>query len=245
MPLRRRRIIGPSFPYLAVPTVAGGGGPPADYTTGLAAHWPMDDAHVSGTVVQELINGATYAGAATGGVSSAAGPVASTTARALDGVNGTYIQWATGDNGPVDWNASPFTLAGWVYRATGGSGWCCSFSRDSSNTKGVLFVADTSGIIAIVNSTRWDASSSSYSPNDTWVHLCLTCSAGGGGTFKIYVNGSSKTLSSSSAFGPGNAISMLGAFQVGNGSCLGRLYDWRIYNRELSATDVLGLYNSY
>lgn len=226
---------------IQLPQTAGG-----DFTTGLQAHWPMDDAHIigGGTLIEDIVS--TWDAGINGGITSAAGPNATyATARAFDGAAGTYAQFATGDTGPVDWATEPCTLAVWIYAANvANTTWVASFSR-VLNSSMVAFGAAGDGTLFSVNTAtnRTDTTGSWITSNDTWYHIGVTWSAGGGGTCHFYVNGSDKATSTQAGFGPGSSKQDIGVFQSPNsGNLAGRMAGLRVYNRALTASDMAALY---
>jgi hypothetical protein len=229
---------------------AAGGG---DYTTGLIAHWPMNDANVSGTIITDIVgaNNAT----SVGGVSSAGGPNATwATARAIDGVSDSYIVIATT---PRDWNIGSFSIAGFVSVADNSINMAgnrvtffsddrvgdaiTNFIRICNNnaTPGALAVGVT-GDNSIASTATVIASNAA-----TFTHFVYTKSGTGGtGAKVLYINGSVVSTTSTTAQGASIIECLMGAISHTTGIIAGRLSSFRIWNRVLTSADVTALYSA-
>ena len=112
---------------------------------------------------------------------------------------------------------------------------------DKGNNNGYrIRVTGTNYIQVLDRGGTNSLTSSNALPLGQWVHVAMSANATG---LKIYLNG---TLSGSTgtAYGSPNTSSVLylGRYGTGNERFNGNLDDARIYNRALSANEILAIY---
>ncbi len=129
---------------------------------------------------------------------------------------------------------APFTL-----KTDESTGFCCFFS-ENTNYEGINFGSSA-------NFTRFKTGGDiSASLVGAWNNITLTYNGSGKTTnnnYNIYVNGEASPIVAAGAFGGVSNISVIGRIAVGN-TFNGDIPNFIIYNRELSATEVLHNYNS-
>ncbi|MBN1311952.1 MAG: discoidin domain-containing protein [Anaerolineae bacterium] len=164
----------------------------------------------------------------------------------LDGSN-DYVSMPSG----ILSSLNDFTIATWVKLDTTGS-WRRLFDF-GTGTSANMFLVPQSGSGAIrfaITTGGWSAeqqiNGSSALPTGSWVHVAVTLS---GSTGRLYVDGvqvgqnTSMTLRPSSLGSTGN--NWLGRSQYSGDAYLdGQIDQFMIYNRALSASEVLALYQN-
>jgi len=214
-------------------------GTPWDSTTGLVAYWSFNEGF--GTIAADSsINGWNLS------------------------LSGTY-GWATGKSGSslnlmaldVIGITSSFphlntlTAGGWFYlttdtisSSTGGSSFPMLIIRDNS-----WAISVSSGQIRMrivdYRTFQWRDYDTGYYPTaDSWVHIAFSYDSSNG-QLKSYINGS---LSNTWDTGYGNLWTSGEPFRIGFPAGIyywkGKIDEVRIYNRALSASEILNLYNS-
>ncbi|MDO8495723.1 MAG: LamG-like jellyroll fold domain-containing protein [bacterium] len=205
----------------------------ADITTGLVGHWEFDEG--SGTVATDS-SGSGNTGTLTNGPTWVAGKVGSGAVR-LDGTNDYVLL-----NNTVI-GTQNLTFCAWVYQNSSPPN---RFNSIIDNTQFNVTVdtysAPTLNFRASNNGGASAISSSAYQTN-TWNHVCFIRS-GSTGTF--YINGSisgtaDQSIGTPTATGFPSAIGQYSSINATN--FYGSMDEVRIYNRALSASDVVELYN--
>lgn len=216
---------------------AGWSGP----SSGLTHRWPMDDANVSGTTITDVVG--SLNGTASGGVSSASGPV--TQARGFDGTG--YLTLASC---PVSY-AAAHTVGLWAYindNTAAGNPRFFDIAVDANNGSALINDSGLSGQIAIKllagGSDVSQEAAAAELPSATWKHIVYTFD--GSSTVTIYVNGVSITLGGGapSGFGLDNNNIIGARNNTPTAPLTGRIYQMVTYNRALSAGEVTTLYNA-
>lgn len=255
--MRRRRIIGPSFPYVVRPSVAGWAG----VTSGLTHHWPMDAANTSGTTTNDIVGSLNGTLTSSSAITLATGPSgAANTALQFDGTN-NFITLA--GNPYVDAVNTDATLCIWVYVAdttlTNSSGdnapMFFNFG-DGTETYGISYNVGTSPVVplgatGLGSGNAWNNTFNSglgaAIASGSWVHLAYTKPGSGDfTTAKEYWNGTDVSQngsadSSSAATAPKIGARGSNSRLLTAGSRIGRLV---IYNRVLSAAEILQNFNA-
>lgn len=244
----------PTFFIAGFERVAGIASVVGDYTTGLIHYWPMTNAQVSGTTINDTIASGTNNGTASGaGITSATGP--NTTypqGRGFDGVSDISLT-----NPLFNWSGGAFTFAGWLNVTN-----INNFGNGGSSSQ-VLFNADNAGdgvnqfqllslhsipgtVYAIVCGNQSYNTSGLLLVSGTWAHVTVTSTAAGGAII-VYVNGGTSAQTSASG---SNSFGFAGAWfgsgadssNSNNGAMTGAIAGYRLYNRVLAAADVAALY---
>lgn len=190
-----------------------------------------------------LTNGATYTS------SSKIGPYA----LSLDGTN----DYVTYGNVAAITNPSAFTACSWIYTTNTTADHYIMNKAGVASQGFIMFFDDvgqagrTDTITFLTSSSlgvgaRTEAASNSV-PANTWVHVCGTWVPNSSTGMHLYVNGTEDANSPVSTIGQLDMQSTLSDFNVGRRSdgiyWIGRIDETRVYNRALSAADVLELYN--
>lgn len=128
-----------------------------------------------------------------------------------------------------------YTYSAWVNHNDAGT-YSPFVANQSTVTFGVIGSGANAGKLDYFYSAADHLSSGTISPN-TWQHVAVTVSASGGVTF--YING---VASGTATGGPSSGVINYIGYDLGSG-LKGKLDDVRIYNRVLSAAEVLQLYN--
>lgn len=214
-------------------------GPASSLSNGLIGHWTLDE--TSGTTSADNTSGA-HNGTMTGGLSASTNSTSGTVGHALsfDGVD-DYVASSTGlDLGGND----KATISAWVKHST-----ATLTTKQALVYKGFAqfetFVDNTNRIrVYMQNNSAWHSSISSpvYTDWDTWHLVTVTYD---GANVKIYRDGALVATSGSET---GNFPSSTSPFWIGKNSSgvdyiNGSIDDARLYNRALSAAEVLKLYN--
>jgi hypothetical protein len=141
---------------------------------------------------------------------------------------------------------APFTISAWVYLASGAGSFPMIVDANTSSSAWFFGVNIGSGSHAGLNlylgsGTMQTTNNTAFTTN-TWHHVVGTYD---GSVAKVYVD--NVLLSTSSS---GTSAAKLSGLLVGNGTAAGNSFwkgnidDLRIYNRALSAAEVLALYNT-
>lgn len=205
---------------------------------GLTHRWPMDDAHVSGTTITDVVG--TLNGTAGSGVTSVAGPI--TQARAIADTNQGYITLASS---PVD-PAAAFTIGCWLWRANG------NISFDGGSSRAWAFnnaggTVQTEGrdhgggaITMLAGQTTTCVETTGAVTASTWTHFVATYS---GSAVTLFFNAVSQAANAGTLSGV-TAVNTIGARSAGVRPWGGSLYQFVIYNRVLSQAEITQLYNA-
>jgi hypothetical protein len=209
-------------------------GLPSSLTTGLVGYWPFcgnaNDA--SGNGNNGTVNGATLTTDRFGNTNSAYSFNGSSS---IDiGVNG----FSTGNN--------QATLSGWVYITTNPAGVSYIVGYGNPNVNGSVFatgVYGSAGLFGTFSGAVYDAISNINCPLNSW-NLVTTVKEANG-TIKIYLNGNLIFTQTVSTPLIGNVSGRIGS-AVWNSSEYwnGKIDDVAIWNRALTAAEVLSLYNN-
>lgn len=150
--------------------------------------------------------------------------------------------WLISRTNCIESSADYFTLEAWAKTSTG-SGW-----------QTVIGTENTLRQIGFLN-TNFYAGGNGGGGNqflnggstlvDVWYHLVMTFDGLNAKLYKDGVEVNSGSIGSNAAFGSTPGRSMIGSYSTGGGELLnGKVGLARIYNRELSAAEVLQNYNS-
>ncbi len=214
-------------------------------TSNLVAHWKLDE--TSGTTIVDSAgshNGTPYNGLT---ISSATASGQVDTSMTFDGVNdGIQVP-----NSPELENFTAFTLSAWVYpTATDPGGAGRIISKDDTGTAdnyGLLYGTSERGRVRIATNggVQYQIFSDSALPLNAWSHVVGTWD---GADLRLYVGGveaSTSPLATSGTLDADGSDLSIGTHLLSGGirSFPGRLDDIRIYNTDLSASEVLALYN--
>ena len=162
---------------------------------------------------------------------------------------GDYIDFAS--HQVLD-TSTAFTIAAWVHldstsnfpsivtlKTDQGSGFVTGFS----NVSGYQFYAGSSAnFVTIYN----DINTTSEVLNK-WVYATVTYNGSGrtsNGNYKLYLNGVSKTVSNASGFGSTSNTTSIGYGNTSQRYWNGQISAVHVYNRELSANELLQNYNA-
>ena len=153
----------------------------------------------------------------------------------LDGID-DYIDLGT--NSSLNVGGSAFSISLWTKWAMS-SGNAIPFLEIGSFTDKILVSTGFNqiGMIGFEAGTVWNYDAGSGLNDNTWHHICCTYN---GSTSVIYVDSISEAFSGGSAANSGNN-------RIGNGNYGffgGEIANIKIYNRSLSASDVLHNYNA-
>lgn len=156
------------------------------------------------------------------------------------GVHGQALQFDGSDDNIITTNslsAMPFTLAVWLKPT--GSG---SRAIMTGMSQGLVVYVTSGNAISFGRDTAFTAGTSVGTiPNDQWSHVVITDDASG--NYVFYINGA--VDSSGNHAGAFNSASLrIGRDADVSAYFKGAMDDFRFYNRALSATEVLQLYNA-
>jgi len=200
----------------------------------LIAWWKLDE--TSGTIAQDS-SGSNH-GTLYGGPVWTTGQIDG--ALSFDGLD-DYVSTAS----VVMTNTTNITMAGWVYwNAASANSVFFYNGHPGTNGYGVLVTNGACGtgnkITVLIGGENCDAvSSSTILPTNQWTHIALTRE---GTAWKLYVNGVYKHTGTTSPNVP-SGTTLIGAGTIlGQNNFNGTIDDVRFYNRALSATEVLQLY---
>lgn len=147
--------------------------------------------------------------------------------------------------------AAPFTISVWVYPTavdTSGFSAICGL-RTSSSATFQFWLNNAVGYADISWGTEtWGEMKTSLSTYlNRWNHIVLSYDGTGKQTasaWKLYQDGVSKTVSSSSAFGAYNVDNGIGKFRTADnvGDFHGKIDSFTLFNRALSEAEIIALY---
>ena len=214
-----------------------------DTTTGLAGHWMFDE--TSGTSAADSSGNGNNGTLTNSPTWSASGFV--NRSLDFDGPNGTGDYVDLGSPATLD-DLPALSISAWIRPDTSTSG--TIIQKTSGSTAGWSFyrnagIAFTMGY----STTQLYAESSSSAPNGQWTHVAVTWDGTATGTnTRIYINGveSSYTTRSSGSGTRGSDAALNGYIGSGAGWSPfdGLIDDVRVYNRVLSAADIVALSNA-
>ncbi|MCX6792865.1 MAG: prepilin-type N-terminal cleavage/methylation domain-containing protein [Candidatus Falkowbacteria bacterium] len=141
-------------------------------------------------------------------------------------------------------NNRSITVMGWI-KITNTSNWMLILKNDYPNTGTYYIYSDGPGNgvrWTIFDSVRYDAVYSSDPVINTWNHYAGVANASLN-SMTLYVNGVPRASTSNASVGISSANIVIGSF-AGSYFTNGSIDDVRIYNRALSAAEILALYNS-
>jgi hypothetical protein len=222
---------------------------------GLVGYWPMDEG--TGSIVHDVsgfgANATTSVVAGSGGVSPTW-----TNGHRGGGLNFDGVGGYLGVSGTTQYAIStkPFTFAAWVNLCNcGGNGGpvVASLKTDTGQPFFILMSAAAGQLGFDIGSvTSWTDFKNGVDPAPllgSWHHIVVTYNGADptvSTNFAMYLDGVAQTLSAADAFS--GSFGNLTAFGESPGGpqsnrWVGKLDDIRIYNRQLSATDVANLYD--
>ncbi len=217
------------------------GTPPVDITSGLIAHWPLDE--TSGGTVAD-ISGNGYNGSLNGGMDAATATITGTinTAMQFDGID-DYINASTI---PEMQGASTLSLAAWLRRTATGD--YVHFGSENGINGGVS--VGYSGGTLYFSSYIGGWAYGTYNLNDTNWHHVVMLYDGNGATdtdkIKGYIDGVEVNLSYTGTIPTTTYNNPAHTMKIGQFTSYdtdGDIDDVRIYDRPLSAAEITALYN--
>ena len=199
--------------------------------TGLIAYYSMNTEDVNGTTYYDK-SGNNRNGTVSGTYSQTGGKI-------KEAINFTAGKITTGSDFI---GTKAVTSCAWIYR-TGGSG----TGRILDNGKYLLFI--NSLINAVVVSSNGGTTPTSANDsilNNVWMHVCATRAADGIGTVNFYINGTQNGTANQISGIPeaGTTAVLIGNKSTDDRAFGGKIDDLRIYDRVLSAQEIMNLYNS-
>jgi hypothetical protein len=225
-------------PFFASGSGGGGGGDegPADITTGLVAHYYMDD--TDGTTVAD-----TEGNDGTGTYTPSDGIVGG----ALS-FNGSS-EWITlGAPEAFDLGTGDFSFAFWMKAPTNGYAGLIGNRVSSINDNFINITTPNNGYITLETASTYNSPLISNGPltDDAWHHVVIVRDAG---TLNMYVDGvlqASTITGNTDNIYSSTANMRLGQYytDLNDYPYNGLMDDVRVYNRGLSSTDVEDLYGS-
>ncbi len=134
------------------------------------------------------------------------------------------------------------TLAAWIYRASATTGWQSVFCKGDTSSKDspYAFLLQYNKLELLLNRTRLVGSMDI--PINQWIHIATTWD---GSVVKFYVNGieDSKTAIYTTKLSTIDGNFLIGSDPPGNTDYFfGKIDEGYIYNRALSASEILSLY---
>ena len=220
-------------------------------TNGLLGWWKFDEG-TGTTVVDSSGNG--HTGTLINSPSWTAGKIGGSIT--LNGSN-QYVEC-----GELADNLSDMTVSCWAKTTDGaGANWKLLVSKITNGGNGAgWYLSLYAGIVQLLTQeaggNSWVQRGSAYSPlhlydNGIWHHIVMTYSGGFySGTFQIYVDSQPITMANHDGGTAFTSISTTSTVKIGVDSdlssysyFLGSIDDVRIYNRALSAAEVLQIYN--
>jgi hypothetical protein len=238
--------VSPSAPSIASTTCSSG------LTCGLVGYWTFDGKDTVWTSATAATTKDKSGSGNTGTLTNmniATAPVAGKVGQGLY-FNGTttspfgYVSLATSSISSFVSSSSGcvwFITSNTAYKSGGGAESIFSQYLDSNNNFNAYITSSGLAFFYKEGGTSVGYYSQNTVSNNKWTHGCYTWN---GTTFSLYVNGALKTNSGSASNNAGgNKIGTRNSGSGGDGFWLGSLDDVRIYNRALSAREVLQLYD--
>lgn len=172
--------------------------------------------------------------------------------------NGSSTKVMSDNNVNFNLGNQDVTVEGWIYLNSSSGGYRMILENvkvDNGKVRGLqLFVYNDKVYFAAFDggtSGSAHVGTTSSIPLNQWVHIAATKYHGGSISYAIYINGSSVSLNTYNTDAPdgtGMTISeqvSIGYSKIGNSDYLdGYIRNVRIYNRQLSSTEVSANYNS-
>jgi hypothetical protein len=148
-------------------------------------------------------------------------------------------------------NSAPFTLEAWARTYDTGSGWQTVIGTNGSYSEiGIsygYFAAGRNGGVGNLFVVQSNSNPSYELIANTWYHMVLTYDGSVSPyTGKAYLNGEFKASGDMGYNGSNNGLTVLGSYRINPASELwdGEIAQARIYNRALSAAEVLQNYEA-
>jgi hypothetical protein len=237
--VRKRAADGSTSAWSSVVTqsTAGGWSP----TTNLTHHWTMLDADVVGGQITDVVGGLN--GSADAGITSTTGPF-SNTARAFDGVSQISLA-----SDPLPAAMAAFSVFAWV-KVTNVATTTANVFAFLKSTGNYLRLIIDNGSLGVVGGivgalqvggvgTGKKATGDALS-NNTWAHVGLTWD--GSTTVKLYKDGN--LIASASQNLSLIVANSIGSKGDGTQFLTGAIYGARVYDAELTSTQVTAVYNA-
>ena len=243
---------------LTAPAAHAGIKPPPS-NLGLVGYWSMDDCRstkatdFSGSGNTGSLSGFSYTGSTSNWVSGSAAKRGC--ALNFDGSNDYVASVGTVDSYSFIQNTDIFTLSAWVYRTSNGAATIMG-NTGTSVEKGFYWILNSASAgdisVAVLNGDgnptgKVFTSIGGLVPLNVWTHIVVTENTTD--NMKFYINGVMATSNPVTVTSTGSSSRLLdiGRYNWSTpGSYFnGSLDEVRIYNRALSAGDVLKLYNAY
>lgn len=205
-------------------------------TSGLVAQWKFDEG--SGTTATDSVGG--NDGTLAAGATWATGRIIN--AVSLNGTGGSYVFLPAG----IVSTLNDFSITAWVF-LNSSSAWQRVFDFGSGSGSYMFLTANTGGgqirFSMLNNGTGNDLNGTAPSLN-AWHHLVVTLS---GSTGTLYIDGVAVGTNSSVTLKPSalgsTTQNYIGKSQYDDPILNGRVDDFRIYNRALSAAEISALAN--
>ncbi len=159
------------------------------------------------------------------------------------GFNGSGAQNIILSNG-LNMAGSPMSISMWV-KPVGASGYQNLFQkRDNSGTQWQVYLHNGDTKFSFFNGGT-EYLSSTNTTTGQWNHCVFTLSASSGGTINLYLNGVNKLSQGGVSLGGGTTAGVrMGQRFDTTENYNGAIDEVGIWNRELSSTEVLQLYNN-
>ncbi|WP_245890846.1 LamG domain-containing protein [Albidovulum aquaemixtae] len=224
-------------------------------TDGLIGHWQLDES-AGGSTAYDSVGSNDGAWQGTGNIDTLTGQIDS--AFDLEHADGNYLN--LGSDTSLD-NLGPLTIAAWVRPESltdygfGNAGTIFATTTNSGGSGYTFYVLNNGGLRFYVFSTGGTKpqsdSNSSYVATGTWTHVAATWDGNlSSAAIKIYVNGSEVSYATQTG-GSGGTID-----DSGNDKGIGQppshpsstefdggIDDFRLYDRVLSNSEILSIYN--
>lgn len=239
------KIIFLSLVLLFIPSISSAdfklGKPPYAYkfTSGLVAHWTFDGKNVVDGSFRDIT--ATGAHLTASGISTTTFYAAGKMGQGLnfDGVN-DYLE----RNTSLTLSSYPYTMSAWVKASTGvpNSGIIWIGDKDTDDRySSISIISEQFALLARFDDPP-DILSSSVSVDGGWHHVVAVFTSSS--MREIYVDGVSRATDTTSWSYPNIDRVSIGAFRdtTPDGYIVGVIDDVRVYNRVLSASEILELY---
>lgn len=159
--------------------------------------------------------------------------------------NGTTDRLDVGNM--IDPNASAMTMSIWVFivnmPATDSNDIVVQQLDGTGTGRTLLFPQDTAGAVSVrsfIGGTTVAGSTNFVSRTNEWIHCGMTTATGGSGTARVWLDGAddgSATVDPEAS----NGDMRLAANKSGVASFDGRMAEFAVWNRELSAAEMAGL----
>ena len=163
----------------------------------------------------------------------------------FDGSDG-YIDISTSQTLPP--NTNDFTLSGWFYRNSSSSGNPVYFEKGAAYPSNGILIRDSgaAGLIEVYYNgfgAIQFSNLTSYNTSNAWHHIALVYSESGN-TLTAYIDGNSEQKPATTTLNVTDSIFIIGKRQNNTSYWYGNIGPIHIYNRALSANEVLHNYNA-